>query len=101
MTNENITLDVSGSYNNETFNKYNVIDGIFGNCNNSNQCKCCFATDNKTHHGWLQLDLQRTFLVYRINVFGRCDGQYPKRQILVLSISNTLYITIRNLEFSD
>lgn len=73
MTNKNVTIDVSGSYNSTTFNKYNVIDEIFGD---PDDCNCCFATDNnETGPGWLQMDLQNPYLVYRIDVYGRSDGE--------------------------
>lgn len=77
MDERTILINVSGSYNHTTFNKFNVIDGMFGNGDEGPDiCNCCFATDNKTTRGWLQLDLQKSHLVYGINVIGRSDSKY-------------------------
>lgn len=71
----NATINVSTTYIDETnktdWNKQNVID--------RNQCtnleNCCFASKYTDQNNWLQLDLNKPYLVYQIRIVGRSDGE--------------------------
>lgn len=74
MNKANVGIKVSGTFTDHNYNVFNVIDG--DPSTNPFLCSCCFATDNKSSNGWLQLDLLQEYLVYQIIVLGRSDCKY-------------------------
>lgn len=71
MTRPNVKFNVSGRLGSLGYEIFNVIDN--SNETDAHKCNCCFATNDGTTNGWLQLDLSRKYLVYQIRVIGRSD----------------------------
>lgn len=71
MNNHNISIEVSGQFNETGYEIFNVIDGR--NETDPGACNCCFATDYGKDTSWLQLNISEPHLVYQIQIIGRSN----------------------------